>query len=85
MARRFYSSDYREYVPKEREPWHKRKGPPLTLSSAAGGVGLVVGLVIAWLTDFREAPAAAIGGIGGMLSFDFYWRHVRETFPERRR
>ena len=78
MARRFYSSDYRDYLPKEREPWHKRKGAPITLSSAAGGVGLV-------LTDLREAPVAAIGGIGGMLVFDFYWRHVRETFPERRR
>ena len=85
MARRFYSSDYRDYLPKEREPWHKRKGAPITLSSAAGGVGLVLGLTIGWLTDLREAPVAAIGGIGGMLVFDFYWRHVRETFPERRR
>lgn len=78
------SDDYRDYLPDEnREHWTNRKGAPWTLSSAAGGVGLVVGLVVGWLTELREAPPALIGGLVGMLGFDFYWRHVRETLPSK--
>lgn len=80
------SDDYRDYLPiEDRQHWTNRKGAPITLSTAAGGFGLLAGLTIGWLTDLREAPPAVIGGLAGMFAFDFYWRHVRETLPGRRR
>jgi hypothetical protein len=79
------SKDHRDYLEPEREHWTNRKGAPWTLSSAAGGVGLVAGLIVAWLTTLREGPAAVIGGLIGMLGFDFYWRWVKDTLPGRNR
>lgn len=79
------SKDHRDYQEPDREHWTKRAGPPITLSSAAGGVGLLIGLVIGWTTELREATPAVVGALGGMLGFDFYWRHVRETLPRQRR
>ncbi|MGH2906121.1 MAG: hypothetical protein ACRDKI_05065 [Solirubrobacterales bacterium] len=73
--------DYRDDLP--REPWHNRKSAPVTLSTAAGGIGLLAGLTVGWLTDLREAPPAVVGGLVGMLGFDFYWRFVRESLPHR--
>ncbi len=80
------SDDYRDYLPDpDREHWTNRKGAPVTLSAAAGGVGLIVGLVVGWTTELREAAPAVIGALAGMLGFDFYWRHVRDTLPGSRR
>jgi hypothetical protein len=78
------SKDHRDYLDDvERPEWHNRKGAPATLSSAAGGVGIVIGLLIGWLTPWREAPLAVIGGFAGVLGFDFYWRFVRESLPRK--
>lgn len=80
-----FSRDHRDYQePTDRTHWTNRKGAPITLSTAAGGVGLLVGLIIGWTTDLREAPLAVIGGLGGMLGFDFYWRWVKGTMPAKR-
>lgn len=72
------SKDYRDYLPREGEPeWHNKKGAPITISAAFGGLGLVIGLVIGWTTELREAPPAVIGGLLGMLGTDFYYRFLR--------
>lgn len=79
------SKDASDYLPDENRPhWTNRKGAPITLSAAAGGVGLVAGLIIGWSTILREGPLAAIGALVGMLGFDFYWRFVRDSLPGRR-
>lgn len=80
-----FSDDYRDYIDKPRPKWHQRRGAPITKSSAAGGLGILIGLVVGWTTDLREAPAGVVGGIGGMLLFDFYWRWIRDTLPLRRK
>lgn len=77
------SKDYRDYLEKDRPDWRNRKGAPIMFSAAVGGVGILVGLTVGWLTDLREAPAGAIGGIAGMLGFDFYWRWIRDSLPGR--
>jgi hypothetical protein len=79
------SKDHKDYQEPEREHWHNRPSAPITLSTAAGGVGVVGGLVLGWLTTINEAPAAVIGGLIGVLGFDFYWRWVRDTLPGRSR
>lgn len=75
------SDDHRDYVNPSRPEWHERRGAPITKSSAAGGIGILIGLIIGWTTDLREAPAGVVGGIGGMLLFDFYWRWIKDTLP----
>ena len=60
------SKDHKDYLePTDRPHWTNRKGAPITLSTAAGGVGVVSGLVLGWLTTINEAPAAVIGGLIG--------------------
>ncbi len=82
---KLHTSDYRDYLPDENRPhWTNRKGAPISLSSAAGGVGLLAGLIIGWTTDLRETAPALIGGLVGMLGFDFYWRFVRDVLPGNR-
>jgi hypothetical protein len=78
------SKDHRDYLEPDRPHWTNRKSAPITLSTAAGGVGVVGGLVVGWLTTIIEAPAAVIGGLIGALTFDFYWRWVRGTLPRLR-
>jgi hypothetical protein len=78
------SKDFKDYADDAPKPaWHSRKGPPAMIAFAFGGLGLVAGLVVGWLTDWREAPPAVIGGFIGILSFDFYWRFVRESLPRK--
>jgi F0F1-type ATP synthase assembly protein I len=78
------SKDHKDYQePTDRAHWTNRKGAPITLSTAAGGVGVVGGLVLGWLTTINEAPAVLIGGLIGILGFDFYWRWVKDTLPGR--
>ncbi|MBI2690812.1 MAG: hypothetical protein HYX29_02530 [Solirubrobacterales bacterium] len=77
------SKDHKDYQEPDREHWTNRKGAPITLSTAAGGVGVVGGLVLGWLTTANEAPAAVIGGLIGVLGFDFYWRWVKDIPPGR--
>lgn len=76
------SKEPADYLPDPaRAHWTNRKGAPITLSAAAGGVGLVIGLIIGWTTILREGSMATIGAIVGMLGFDFYWRFVRDSLP----
>ena len=77
------SKDHKDYLEPERPHWTNRKSAPITLSTAAGGVGVVGGLVLGWLTTINEAPAAVIGGLIGILGFDFYWRWVKDSLPGR--
>ncbi|MGH2958501.1 MAG: hypothetical protein ACRDKE_02780 [Solirubrobacterales bacterium] len=78
------SKDHKDYLePTDRPHWTNRKGAPITLSTAAGGVGVVGGLLLGWLTTINEAPAAVLGGLIGVLGFDFYWRWVKDTLPGR--
>lgn len=79
------SKDPADYLPApDRSHWTNRKGAPITLSAAAGGAGLIVGLIVGWCTILREGPLAAIGALVGMLGFDFYWRFVRDSLPGQR-
>lgn len=81
-----FSRDHRDFhEPTDRPHWTNRKGAPITLSSAAGGVGVVIGFIIGWTTDLREAPVVVIAGLVGMLSFDFYWRWVKDSLPGAQR
>ncbi len=80
-----FSDDYRDYIDKPRPSWHQRSGAPLAKSSAVGGFGILVGLVVGWTTDLREAPAGVVGGVGGMLLFDFYWRWIKDSLPPTKR
>ncbi|MGB0871647.1 MAG: hypothetical protein ACPGYP_00770 [Solirubrobacterales bacterium] len=80
-----FSDDPADYVNPDRPDWRERRGPPMTLSSAFGGIGFVIGLILGWTTDLREAPAALVGAVGGMLIFDFYWRWIKDTLPLKRR
>jgi hypothetical protein len=78
------STDFKDYSDDaERPAWHNRQGPPAVIAAAFGGFGLVVGLVLGWLTDLRTAPPAVVGGLVGILGFDFYWRFVRESLPRK--
>jgi hypothetical protein len=78
------SKDHRDYQdPTDRPHWTNRKGAPITLSTGAGGVGVIAGLLVGWLSTINEAPAAVIGGLLGILGFDFYWRWVKDTLPGR--
>lgn len=80
-----FSDDPADYVNPERPSWRERRGAPLSLSATFGGIGLLIGLVVGWTTEFREAPAGLVGGVGGMLLFDFYWKWIRETLPLKKR
>jgi ABC-type xylose transport system permease subunit len=76
------SKDHRDFQDDGPRPkWTNRKGAPIMLSSAAAGVGVVIGFIIGWTTDLREAPVVLIAGLAGMLSFDFYWRWVKDSLP----
>lgn len=82
MPLKFFSDDYRDYLDDVPQPkWHERKAAPVIKSSAAGGVGILIGLIVAWSTELREAPAGIIGGVGAMLAYDFYWRWIRDALP----
>lgn len=85
MPLKLLSDDPGDYVNPQRPDWRERRGAPLSLSTAFGGVGFSVGLILGWTTELREAPAALVGSVGGMLIFDFYWRWVRETLPLKAR
>lgn len=85
MPFRFFSDDPADYINPERPNWRERRGAPLILSATFGGIGLVIGLILGWITELREAPAGIVGGVGGMLLFDFYWRWVKDTLPLKRR
>ena len=78
------SKDHKDYMDDAPRPqWHNRRGAPAMLAAAFGGVGVAVGLAVGWLTPWREAPPVVIGGLAGILGFDFYWRYVRESLPRR--
>lgn len=78
----YFTGDHRQHQERTDLPhWTNRKGAPITLSTAAGGVGVVSGLVLGWLTTINEAPAVVVGGLIGVLGFDFYWRWVKDTLP----
>jgi len=74
------SKDYTDYLDhRPSTPWTQRQSAPWKLTLVATVIGVIAGLIVASSAGLRDASAIIAGGFIAAITFDSWWRYVREA------